>query len=78
MRKDDGYTLVELRGVFTVLGIIAAIAIPSVFGMVEDSKRKICLANRLEIGNSYERFLFMEEVNHSVAAFSGASSFTWK
>ncbi|TMV52641.1 prepilin-type N-terminal cleavage/methylation domain-containing protein [Paenibacillus mesophilus] len=39
LKNQKGLTLVELLAVIVILGIIAAIAIPSIGGIVENSKR---------------------------------------
>ena len=33
--KKHGFTLIELMVVITVMGIISAVAVPNIFGMVE-------------------------------------------
>lgn len=38
MRKEDGFTLVELLAVIVILGIILAIAIPAIGNVIEKSR----------------------------------------
>lgn len=38
MRKEDGFTLVELLAVIVILGIILAIAIPAIGNVIENSR----------------------------------------
>lgn len=38
MKKEDGFTLVELLAVIVILGIIVAIAIPAVGRVVDDAR----------------------------------------
>lgn len=45
LRNEKGLTLIELLAVIVILGIIAAIAIPSIGGIIKNTKEKAHLAN---------------------------------
>lgn len=45
LKNQKGMTLVELLAVIVILGIISAIAIPSIGGLIENSKKDAFVAN---------------------------------
>jgi type IV pilus assembly protein PilA len=49
MKDQRGLTLVELLAVIVILGIIAAIAVPSIGGLVNKSKDDAALADAIQI-----------------------------
>lgn len=49
MKKQNGFTLVELVIVIAVLGILAGLAIPYFMEAREEAAKKECLANRTQI-----------------------------
>ena len=45
LKNEKGLTLVELLAVIVILGIIAAIAVPSIGGIIDNSKKDAHVAN---------------------------------
>lgn len=51
-KNEKGLTLVELLAVVVILGIIAAIAVPSIGGIIDNSKKDAHVANAQQMVNS--------------------------
>lgn len=58
--NNRGLTLVEVLAVIIILGIIAAIAVPSVSYLIGKSRDEVCLANRTKLNKHYEVYLVLE------------------
>lgn len=63
--SSKGLTLVELLAVMVILGIIAAIAVPLIFGYLENTKEDVCHVNRSELEKNYEAHLTLTGIDSS-------------
>lgn len=61
MKNEKGLTLVELLAVIVILGIIAAIAVPSIGNIIENSRIKAVKADALNVLSAANIYFTEEE-----------------
>jgi type II secretion system protein G len=57
MRYDKGFTLIELLIVIAIIGIIAAIAIPSLLNALDRARQATTVSNVVQMGQGCDRYI---------------------
>jgi prepilin-type N-terminal cleavage/methylation domain-containing protein len=69
-KRNNGFTLVEMIVVMSIIGILGAIAVPSFIGYTEKAKEEVCRVNCLQVERMYEGYLMLENNEHSDEIFN--------
>ncbi|WP_099354707.1 type II secretion system protein [Fredinandcohnia onubensis] len=66
---SKGITLIEVLAVVVILGILTAIAVPSVMKVIESTKEDVCDSNRVELERAFEAELSLKGIEATGALF---------
>lgn len=63
--NSNGFTMIELILVLTLLAIISAVIVPRFIGYKEKAKEDVCRINRVELERMYDLYLVTNDIEHS-------------
>ncbi len=74
LKDQRGLTLIELLAVIVILGIIAAIAIPSIGGIIGKTKKDAKVAEGIQIINAAKMYTSVHSVSNGDTLVNSATS----
>jgi len=73
LKRHSGFTLVEIMVVIVIMGILAVVAVPKLFGMIEKSREKTDLAWLFYLRNAVEHQLAAQGYDSNAMTSASAS-----
>ena len=70
IRKEKGFTLIELMVVVAILAILAIVAIPRILAALDDARRSEARATATSIANALSRY-YIENEEYPAEAYTG-------
>ena len=69
MQRDSGFTLIELLIVVTIIGLIAAMAIPNLISAVDKAKQRKTMGDLRQLGSAVELYAVDNDTYPKVGSY---------
>ena len=68
LQSNDGYTLVELLVVISIIGVLVSLLLPAVNSVRQSARRTACISNLRQVGMAMEQYLDVHQDKYPDAA----------